>query len=184
MSHVRSSCSLLDKLIPSKWSKPDGGGSKQSATCALPCCLTSWLHNVILFRGLFYLLPWPIQVTYYITGDTLRSPLREEKSCGTRLLALSEPCNTMSAFSELTACLDQVYIHHAFIVKFLAVTRPPTGHLNVSAAKTFWTLRIINHLVSTFLPLTMLHNRSARSRKQGQGTFRVVIASKHIISNL
>lgn len=70
-----------------------------SATCALPCCVTLWHHNVILSRGFFHLQPGPSQITYYITMDTLRSPLREEKSCGAMRVALLEPCNTMSAFS-------------------------------------------------------------------------------------
>lgn len=146
---------------------PDRGGSKQSATCARPCCITPCLHNVLLPQG-FYLLPGPSQVTYYITKDTLRSPLREEKSGGAMLPALSESPNTMSAFSDLIASLDQAYIHHAFIVKFPAVTRPPTEHLNVkleAAANLFWTLRIVNHLVSTFLPLTFVALQEHEVRK-------------------
>lgn len=88
------------------------------------CCVTSWLHNVILPRGFFSLLPGPSRITYYITKDTLRSPLREEKSWDTTILALSESRNTISAFSDLIACLDQAYIHQAFIVKIPANRAP------------------------------------------------------------
>lgn len=134
------------------------------------------------------MLPEPYEITYCIAKDTLRSPLREEKSYGATLLALLEPCNAMSAPSDLTASLDQAYIHHAFIMKFPAGTRPPTGHLKVileAAAIPFWTFSIINHLVSIHSSLSPCCITGARGQENKvSGHAESLFVSKHIINNL